>query len=295
MLGHILGTVERLGDVDITVVAGYGHESVKKYVGHRASVVVQKEQLGTGHALLQADKHFQASPHPLLVLYGDTPLMHHSTIHQLITERERYQSLCVLLSFTIEPETHFGRIIRNPDGTLKKIVEYVNASFEEKQITEANAGAYCFDSGERVHQFLKKLKPDPIKKELYLTDIPEMLTTLGPVHLLHSEDANEVTGVNSRKELGEVAGVMQSRIQRNLIKDGVIIEDPHTTWIDAHAAIASGTVIHSHTVIQGPSTIAASEIGPFAHVPPNTMIKKGSRVRSFDNHSAFREARYPWV
>jgi bifunctional UDP-N-acetylglucosamine pyrophosphorylase/glucosamine-1-phosphate N-acetyltransferase len=276
MLGHVLSTVEALGLRRKIVVAGHLIAQVHSYVDKRAEVVTQWPPRGTGHALLQTRKQFRSYCGSVLVLCGDAPLIRSSSLESLIRFRQAKAASCAILTFQLEHPTGYGRIVRDARGRVTSIVEELNATAVEKAIREVNSGVYCFDA-QALFKALDRVKPDPIKKEIYLTDAIEILAREGRVEAIKTDRPEETLGVNTRKDLATVTRIKKQEILDQLMADGVTIVDAATTFIGVGVKIGQDTVIHPNTVIDGPAVIGRKcSIGPFARI--RAGVKLGNEV-----------------
>jgi bifunctional UDP-N-acetylglucosamine pyrophosphorylase/glucosamine-1-phosphate N-acetyltransferase len=279
MLGHVLGTVGTLGIRRKLVIAGHLREQVRAYVkdfDRRAEVVTQWPPRGTGHALLQTRKPLRSYCGSVLVLCGDAPLIRASSLESLIRFRQAKDAACVILTFTLQDPTGYGRILRDANGRVVRIVEQLSASPQEKAVREVNSGVYCFDA-RALFKALERVKPDPIKNEIYLTDAVAILAREGRVEAIETDTPEETLGVNTRKDLAEVTKIRKTAILEKLMGEGVTIVDPATTFIGEGVKIGPDTVVHPNTVIDGPAVIGRKcSIGPFARI--RAGVKLGNEV-----------------
>jgi bifunctional UDP-N-acetylglucosamine pyrophosphorylase/glucosamine-1-phosphate N-acetyltransferase len=279
MLGHVLSVVGALGIRDTYVIVGHLRKQVGAYIKNfdrRAEAVTQWPPRGTGHALLQTRKQLRSYCGSVLVLCGDAPLIRKSSLESLIRTRHAKDASCVVLTFKLEDPTGYGRIVRDARGKVVRIVEQLNATPDEKAIREVNSGIYCFDT-KALYKALDRVKPDPIKKEIYLTDAVGILAAEGGVEAIVTDTPEETLGVNTRKDLALVTKIRKTAILDRLMSAGVTIEDPATTFIGEGVKIGADTVIHPNTVIDGPAVIGRKcSIGPFAHI--RAGVKLGDQV-----------------
>ncbi len=281
LLSYVLGTVEALGAKKIVVVAGYKFDRVREAVGRRAQLVRQKQLLGSGHAVAQAEAALAGFKGPVLVMYCDTPLVSAATVGRLADNHRERATDCTLLSVEAERPAGYGRIKRNPDGSVARIVEETDADAVEKKIREINVGCYVFNK-EGLFAALKVVRRNPNKKEYYLTDVVEILSRTGRVEAVRTADADEVAGVNTRLELAVLEERAQQRILQRWIARGVRIRDPRSTTIDAGVEIGHDTVIFPHTVIEQGSKIGKNcQIGPFARIRGASRIEDGAVIGNF--------------
>lgn len=281
MLGHVLGTVEALGARKTLVVVGHERARVRSYIGKRAEAVMQWPPRGTGHALLQTRRQLRSYCGSVLVLCGDAPLVRRSTLESLIRSRQAKDASCAILTFQLDRPTGYGRILRDARGRVTRIVEELSATPAEKAVREVNSGVYCFDA-QALFQALAKVKPDPIKKEIYLTDAIAVLVREGRVETVETDRPEETLGVNTRKDLALVTKIRKTEILERLMGEGVTIEDPATTFVAEGVTIGRDTVIHPNTVIDGPAKIGRKcSIGPFARIRAGVTLGDEVTVGNF--------------
>ena len=281
MLGHLLTRAEKTGSKKIVVVAGCKIGLVRENVGYRAQIGHQKELLGSGHAVNQANAALDGFKGSVLVMYCDTPLISQETIARLIKNHIETGSDCTLLSVELDNPFSYGRIQRDDTGHMAKIVEEGDAGEEEKKIREINVGCYVFEK-EALFGALKEVRKNPRKREYYLTDVIEILAGRGKVEAVITGDRGEVLGVNTLQDLANLEELMQQRLLNEWIEKGVRLRDPKTTVIDAGVEIGHDTVILSHTVIEDHSVIGKNcVIGPFARIRGGSKISDGCVVGNF--------------
>jgi bifunctional UDP-N-acetylglucosamine pyrophosphorylase/glucosamine-1-phosphate N-acetyltransferase len=218
----------------------------------------------------------------VLVLNGDVPALLPATIRELVEAHRRAQAAATVLAFEPPDARQYGRIVRDGNGGLARIVEAVDASPEELALREVNSGIYVF-RGAKLWPALDRLQPHNAQGELYVTDTLGLLVGDGePVAVHTAPDALEVEGINTRAELALAAAALRDRINEAHMLAGVTIVDPRSTWIDADVEIGPETVIQPFSVLRGPARIAAGvEIGPFAYVRPRTDVGEGAKIGTF--------------
>ena len=236
IISHVCRTALALNPRTIVVIVGHQADEVRATVEdefaaerNRISFVSQREQRGTGDAVMAAKNELHGDERTVLVLSGDVPLIRPATLTKLIDEHRVSKAACTLLSVRLENPTGYGRIIRDDAGDFVKIVEQKDASEDERQIREINAGIYCFDSTKLVAA-LGRIKPNNAQSEYYLTDVPAILKADGDrVTIYQHSDAREVSGVNTRAELAEFENLLRrNTIRRMMIEDGVTFIDLFT-------------------------------------------------------------------
>jgi bifunctional UDP-N-acetylglucosamine pyrophosphorylase / glucosamine-1-phosphate N-acetyltransferase len=235
------------------------------------SVAIQAQPLGTGDAVRCARDALSGSA-DVLVLSGDTPLITADLLRALVETHRREGAVATVLSFEPDDAKQYGRVLRAATGGLRAIVEYRDATEDEREVREVNSSIYVFRA-DSLWEVLGRLTPHNAQGELYLTDSVALLVEDGGRVAVHKGgDPVETEGVNTRVELAATAGVLRHRINEAHMLAGVTIVDPATAWIDADAVIEPDAVIHPFTVIRGASRIAArAEVGPHAVVVDSTV------------------------
>ncbi len=303
-----------IGAKEICIIVGHQAEEVKKALGDQISYALQKEQLGTGHAVMQAID-FIDDDGEVLILYGDTPLITGETLEKMLTFHRTNKNAATVLSAIVDEPTGYGRIVRNENNEFIKIVEQKDASTSEKEIREINGGMYVFEAG-LLKYALTKLTNNNVQKEYYLTDTLEILLAQGhKIDAVPAEDANEILGVNSREQLAEVTDIMRRRINAYHMINGVTIVDPANTYIGSSVKIGKDTIIEPGCIIEGNTTIGegchigfhskirnsvigehvdiemsvitdsfideGTHVGPFAYLRPHSHLGKNIKIGDF--------------
>ncbi len=253
------------------LVVGHGAEAVRAAVGERATYVVQAEQLGTGHAVLQGRAALVGQADDVLVSYGDMPLLRSETLQALIERRRETGAAVVLLTIDAPELVDFGRVLRAPEGGVTAIVEFAQATPEQRALPERNVGAYCFDAA-WLWAALPRLPLSP-KGEYYLTDAIALAVTDGRrVEAVKTDDPAETIGINTRAQLAQAEAALRERINTDWMAAGVTLIDPATTYIEPTVAIGPDTVIAPNTHLRGSTTIGAEcEIGPNSVIVDTTI------------------------
>lgn len=317
LLGHVLDTCHQLTVDDTIVVYGFGGDQVQtaiddQYAHLSITWVAQTEQLGTGHAVKVALDKLPKEGQSL-ILYGDVPLVSGRTLTLLRAANTNGMSM---LTLTVNNPFGLGRIKRNSNGDIEAIVEQKDASSAEQQITEINSGIYCVDNA-LLHKYLPKLSNDNAQQEYYLTDIVKMAVADGiSIAAIEPEHAFEIEGVNNRQQLASLERSWQSKLVHDLQVAGVQFADP--TRVDIRGSLTAGqdVFVDINVVFEGDCTLgdnvyveagcvikssqlgkachikpycvidhaqvgAGVDVGPFAHLRPDTVLSDNSKVGNF--------------
>ena len=280
LVGHVLHAVDSLSPKLVRVVVGAGREEVEAHVAEiapHAVTVFQEKRGGTGHATQLALDGLKPTG-TILILAGDTPMLTGASLSQLLEHHHAGGFTASVMTAEHPDPTGYGRIIRGDDGSLIRIVEERDADEVEKEIYEVNSGVYAFDAV-KLAGAIGKLKNDNSQGELYLTDVIEILRkeggTIAPVLI---EDFIEILGVNDRVQLAESASLLRDRINEDLMRAGVTIVDPLSTWVDSTASVAQDVILMPGTAITGKTTVASGAvIGPRTTLHDCT-VASGARV-----------------
>lgn len=279
MVGHVLDTVKEASSKRTVVIVGHGADAVKDYVGEAAEFVLQEQQLGTGHAVRQAESLLGEEEGTTIVICGDTPLVKPDTIKAMLDAHASSGAAATLLTASFNNPTGYGRVIRDQDGTVTHIVEQKDCSAEEAAVQEINAGTYCFDN-RKLFAALAKVTNDNAQGEYYMTDVIRIFREAGESVLGYcTEDTAEAIGVNDRVALAEAERYMRDRILQHHLIEGVTIIDPASTYIEAGVQIGADTTIHPGTILRGATVIGEDcIIGPQADIT-NGSIGNGVHVK----------------
>ena len=314
LINRVIDSLLPLKPDNIVAVLGYKSEIVEKALeGLNVKIAYQKEQKGSAHALMQAQKVLKSYSGKILVLSGDVPLIKTATLAALLRSNNKNSEAVTVLGATMENPFGYGRVIRVGEH-FERIVEEKDATPEEKAIKEINGGIYCFDKN--VWKALSKIKPNNAKKEYYLTDAVEILKKGGKkAGFVLAGDAYEVKGINSRAELVQAGQYLNAKKIKELLDDGVSFISTDNVRIACDAKIGqdsiiypgvfidSGVEIGKNCVIKGSSYIVNSKIsdnseisysyvngavigknahiGPFSHIRPGSVLKDGVKVGNF--------------
>jgi len=317
MIQWVIDSIQTLAPFKIYVIVGYQKEDVMHSIeGEGIEFVIQKEQLGTGHAVLAAyDVLRSEEDKDLLVMNGDLPLIQKETIRLFLRYHQEQGNSLSFMTADLENPTGFGRLIHIEDGILS-IIEEKDATPEQRKLKEANVGIYLFKVKDLL-ETIRRLDNKNIKAEYYLTDMIEIMgraqKKVGPFKTRY---VDEIIGVNDRMELAKAIDVLRLRKIRELTAKGVTIIDPSTVWIDHDVSIGSDTTIYPFVIIEGGSSIGrncivyssthifrskisddvrilpssvieestiekGAQIGPFTHLRPKTAIHSGAKVGNF--------------
>ena len=311
----VIDASEAAGADKVCAVVGNKAETVKEVLGDVCEFALQAEQKGTGHAVMQAIDVIKNSKGEVVILNGDTPLITAETINKAIEYHKNNGNQATVITAILDDATGYGRIVRDNDGSVLKIVEQKDASEEEKKINEVNSGMYVFDAQSLVYA-LDKITPNNAQGEYYLTDTLEILLSAGKkIGGYAISDNDEIRGINDRVQLNEAEKIMQKRINEYHMRNGVTMRNPESVYIEdgveigndteicQNVTIKSGTKIGSDCVIGSgsmldravihdgvdvlSSVILESEVdegthvGPFAYIRPNCHVGKEVKVGDF--------------
>jgi bifunctional UDP-N-acetylglucosamine pyrophosphorylase/glucosamine-1-phosphate N-acetyltransferase len=317
LIGHVLRTAQALHPQSVTVVVGHQAEQVKESIGKRLGLgfAAQEPQLGTGHALLQTEPLLQGARGTLVMLSGDVPLLRAGTLARLIRTHQERSAAATVLTAVVENPDGYGRIVRE-DGRIVAIIEHKDASPGERAIAEINSGVYAFDLAP-LFGALRSIGSANAQGEYYLPDLVRIYRGQGlPVETVTLEDRDEIRGVNSRKELAEVATILRARKNDELMAAGVTLVDPSTAYIDPDVTIGADTIVHPGVFLEGSTRIgmgceihsgarivnstvedgaiihnfcvivdshvaSGAQLGPFAHLRPQSHVSEGAKVGNF--------------
>jgi bifunctional UDP-N-acetylglucosamine pyrophosphorylase/glucosamine-1-phosphate N-acetyltransferase len=319
IIDYVLDLAGDLSPHPPVMVIGHQREQVQEVVGSRARFAVQEQQHGTGHAVLQAASTLEPNGlanKRVLILSGDVPLTRPETLRRLLDEHERSGNALTLLTMKLASPGMYGRIVRDENDAVTRIVEAKDASDEQKRIDEVNAGIYVF-GGEHLFDNLRNLSPDNAQKEYYLTDLLQVIRDAGHrVGAVVADDPVEALGVNSRADLAAVENEIQRRVIAKLMAGGVTFRNPSTVVIDSTVTIDADTVIYPFVTLEGNTRIGhdcvlepgvhlvnvtvgndvhvktgtvaedaviedEAAVGPYAHLRPGTQLGRRVKVGNF--------------
>ncbi|MBP2033943.1 bifunctional UDP-N-acetylglucosamine pyrophosphorylase/glucosamine-1-phosphate N-acetyltransferase [Clostridium algifaecis] len=280
MVNIVIDVVKKAQIDDINLVVGTGLEKVKKATElQNIQYSIQEKQLGTGHAVICAKNFLKGKKGTVAIFTGDAPLIKDDTIKKLINFHNEGGYSAVILTSLVDNPYGYGRIIREENGNVSKIVEHKDCTEEELKVNEINSSMYCFDI-ESLVDSLDKIHNNNAQGEYYLTDVIEILKKSGKKIGALPIPFEETLGVNSREQLAEAARIMRKRVNKNHMENGVTLIDPCTTYIDLNVKIGNDTIIYPQNVIQG-----STEIGKNCILYPgsrieDSIIKEGTIVQS---------------
>jgi bifunctional UDP-N-acetylglucosamine pyrophosphorylase / glucosamine-1-phosphate N-acetyltransferase len=299
LVGHVLKTVENLNPLKVVGVIGRsmdGYEEEIQSLFENHSLELQDPPKGSGHGVLAAREHLKNHSGPVLIVYGDTPLLTPDTLQRLL-DASRGRAGAVLAMTPRDPG-HYGRLILNTAGGIDAIVEYKNATEDQRSIKICNAGAMVLE-GQIALSILDQITPNPITDEIYLTDYVAIARKQDLEIGLAYADEEEVLGVNSRVELSVAEAIMQTRLRQKAMDQGVTMIAPETVTlcydtrlgkdVTLHPGVTFGprvivedyVTIKPYCVLEGATLKEHVVIGPFAHLRPGTILEMGAKVGNF--------------
>ncbi|MDF8334321.1 bifunctional UDP-N-acetylglucosamine diphosphorylase/glucosamine-1-phosphate N-acetyltransferase GlmU [Novosphingobium cyanobacteriorum] len=299
MVEHLMASAAELAPARQVVVAGHGREQLEKALGDRATIAVQDPQLGTGHAVQQAEGALQGFDGDVLILYGDVPFVSAATMRAMIDRLHGADSpAVVVLAFEPADALQYGRVIAE-DGVVKKMVEHKDATEAERACTLCNSGLMAVRSVE-LFGLLARVGNANAQGEYYLTDIVNIANADGRTcAVVVTPDADEVAGINSRGELAEAERRWQERRRIRAMAEGATLVAPETVWFawdtvlgrdvtveqnvvfGPGVSVADGAVIHAFCHLEGARVESGVSIGPFARLRPGAVLEEKSRVGNF--------------
>lgn len=317
MIQYVFETVNTLNAKKIFVIIGHEKEILLRTLPKYAVPIIQNKQLGTGHAVNQLSSYFENPPGGnacLIVLCADTPFISKNTLKNLLEQHQNSNASATVLTCRLKDPTDYGRIVKE-NGDVKKIVEELDASPDEKNIDEVNTGIYCFETNV-LFSSLKNIQTNNKKREYYLTDVIEILHSRGlKTSSLLTTNEDEIRGINTKIDLAWAENYKRKELLNRFMLSGVTIVDPATTFISEDTEIGVDTVIHPFSLLEGKNIIGKNcslgpqikikdceignqsniffsvvsesiikdktTIGPFAHIRPQTTIENETHIGSF--------------
>ena len=315
MVEHVVDAAQGVNPAEIVTIVGTGAGDVEKVLADKSKFAFQEKQLGTGDAVMTAREELGDKDGATLVVTGDTPLFTTDTFNELFKYHAEKGNAATVLTAKAPNPFGYGRIIRDDQGNVLRIVEQKDGKPEELKVKEINTGVFCFDN-KKLFEALKHVNNDNAQGEYYLTDVLEILRNSGErVGAYKMPDFSESLGVNDRIALAQATKTMQRRINEQHMRDGVSFIDPDTAYIDADVKIGNDTVIEGNVVIKGNTEIGSdcyitsgsrivdskignnvtvtsstveeaemddnTDIGPNSHLRPRAIIRKGAHIGNF--------------
>ena len=315
MVEHVIDAAQGVNPAEIVTIVGTGAGDVEKVLADKSKFAFQEKQLGTGDAVMTAREELGDKDGATLVVTGDTPLFTTDTFNELFKYHAEKGNAATVLTAKAPNPFGYGRIIRDDQGNVLRIVEQKDGKPEELKVKEINTGVFCFDN-KKLFEALKHVNNDNAQGEYYLTDVLEILRNSGErVGAYKMPDFSESLGVNDRIALAQATKTMQRRINEQHMRDGVSFIDPDTAYIDADVKIGNDTVIEGNVVIKGNTEIGSdcyitsgsrivdskignnvtvtsstveeaemddnTDIGPNSHLRPKAIIRKGAHIGNF--------------
>lgn len=268
LVKYVLNSLKPLNIDKIVTIVGFGGETSKAIVENESAVVWQKEQKGTGHAIMMTKPELKDYEGETIILCGDTPLLRSETLEKLMLEHETNKNQLTVLGAKVPVPFGYGRLSLDASGNLNKIIEQKECTEEENKIDVVNTGVYVFDN-KLLYKYLDELKPNNKAGEYYLTDLIEIFKNNNHkvgVSLMYGDE--EMLGINDRVQLAYATRLMKERINKSLMLSGVTIEDPNTTYIGPYVSVEPDTIIKANTHIYGECKIGERNI-----IGPNTYLE----------------------
>ncbi len=267
MIAYVLDTLAQVGIASPIVVVGHGGDQVRAALGEGVRYAVQVEQLGTGHAVMEVLPHLEDFTGTVLIVYGDVPFLRAETIGTLVAHHHSQGAAATILTDLRDDPTGYGRVLRDAHGNVRGIVEEPDASPEERDVREVNAGMYAIEVG-ALRDAMHALTPANAQGEYYLTDaIGAMLEGGHTVAAVVVGFSQEATGINSRAELAQAEAAMRASLLAGLMEAGVTVIDPQNTYVHAGVRVGRDTILHPGNSLEGRTVVGeACSIGPNARL-----------------------------
>ena len=279
MVNHVIRASKKAGVKDIVTVLGHGSKEVVNRLPEGILLAMQTEQLGTGHAVKMA-KEYINDEDTIVVLCGDTPLIKEDTLKRLFAYHIENEYHATVLTTKVENPTGYGRIIRDENGDLLKIVEQKDANEKEKAVNEINSGIYCF-KGNSLREALDLIDNNNAQGEYYLTDTIYIMRDRGQkVGAYNGSTIEELMGVNSRVELSIAEEIMRKRINEAHMVNGVTIIDTNSTYIESDVEIGNDTIIYPGVMLKGNTKIGSNCIIEMNSSIENSTIGDNTEVKN---------------
>lgn len=315
MVQHVIEQLNTVNLDKMVTIVGYGAEMVKEKIGKASEFVIQEEQLGTGHAVLQAEDLLKDKEGTTIVACGDTPLIKGETFQALFDHHEKTGAGVTVLTAKADNPAGYGRVIRNDLNEVERIVEHKDANEDELLVNEINTATYCFDN-KALFEALQEVSNDNAQGEYYLPDVIEILRNKGKkVSAFLTPDFDEALGINDRVALAQAEKIMKRRINEMHMRNGVTIVDADNTYIEPDVVIEPDVILYPGTILKGKTIIHANaeigpnseitncsigeetivkqsvaneskigdrvKIGPFAHIRPDSTVGNDAKLGNF--------------
>jgi bifunctional UDP-N-acetylglucosamine pyrophosphorylase / glucosamine-1-phosphate N-acetyltransferase len=318
LIEHVLRTAGSVEPTSVTLIVGHQAEIVQDALSKQLGLrfALQQPQLGTGHALLQAEPLLAGRRGTVVLLSGDVPLLRADTLRALLATHQERRAAATVLTAVLDDATGYGRIVRDNEGRITAIVEHKDATPEQRAIREMNSGIYAFDL-EPLFPALKGIGAGNAQGEYYLPDLVKIYRERGlVVETVVATDPAEVFGVNSRRELADVAAILTRDRNDELMASGVTLIDPASAYIGPDVTIGADTTIYPNVILEGRTSIGANcvihagvritdatiedgvvvnnfcviceskiasgaKVGPFAHIRPQSEVGPDAHVGNF--------------
>jgi bifunctional UDP-N-acetylglucosamine pyrophosphorylase/glucosamine-1-phosphate N-acetyltransferase len=318
LIEHVFRTADALSPQTVTVIVGHQAEAVRDALRIRLGLgfALQEPQLGTGHALLQAEPSLRGRTGTVVLLSGDVPLLRAATLRRLLEVHDAGRAAATVVTAVVSDPHGYGRIVRDRNGRIEAIVEHKDATPEQRQIAEINSGIYAFDVGP-LFEALRQIGAANAQGEYYLPDLISIYRSRGlTVETIVADDPREILGVNSRRELADVTAELKTRRNEALLESGVTIVDPASTFVGPDVQVAPDTTIHPGVYLEGRTRIGSrcvihsgvrivdstidddvvinnfcvisesrvargARLGPFAHIRPQSDVGEEAHIGNF--------------
>lgn len=290
MISHVIDCIREVGVDELYFVTGFKEPEIKNALKQSGKCITQKERLGTAHAVMQTLSYLRQHKGDVLIMCGDTPLIKPSTIEKAVKKRRAHHLAGTVLTTKMTDPSGYGRVVRNRDMTVRKIVEEKDTNIYEAEIKEINTGTYCFSISDLL-KALPLVNNENAQQEYYLTDVIEILCSKNrEIEAVLTDESQEAIGINSREELARAEKCMRMRILDEIMRQGVTVLSPDTTFVDKTAVIGRDSIIYPFSIIEGNTVIGQRcRIGPSAHVVDSVLGDNVVVQRSTVDQSTIEE------
>ncbi len=315
LLQNVIDICKAAGAEQVISIIGHKAEMVREVIGDASAYALQKEQKGTGHAVMQAVPQIEKAGDTIVILSGDAPLLRPETLSAAISAHKASENQATVLTAVLDCADGYGRILRDGAGNVRGIVEHKDATEEERKVREINSGMYVFER-DALLEALKEITPNNAQGEYYLTDTLGILLGKGmKIGAYIVEDKDEIRGINDRVQLAEAEACLEERLRLMHMKNGVTMIAPETVWLASDVEIGQDTVIYPNVILKNGTKIGKNcvigsntqieqseikdgaeilssvilnsfvdentHVGPFAYIRPNTHVGKSVKVGDF--------------